>query len=90
MSETVEKSKNLVLRIEVPGIWADDLDKQAAEWADGQTVTDEHRLDALLEWMRCEVGITVVSVPAEKNQNHEFEVHAFDGQIIGAELSDSA
>lgn len=80
--------KTLVLHIAVPGFHADDLDQCAKEIADGEP-TAEDRLEVVLEeWMRAEVGITLVSLPGEKNMNDDFEVHAYTGRIVGAELRD--
>lgn len=89
-----EPKKKLVLHIEVPGLWADDLDENAAIYAgadDDPTaeVKPEHRLDVVLEeWMRETVGLTIVTIPGEKCLNSDFEVHAFTGRIVGAEARD--
>jgi hypothetical protein len=86
MNEKISK-KTLVLHITVPGFWADDLDDCAREIADGEKPTAEDRLEVVLEeWMRPEVGITLVSLPGEKSGNDDFEVHAYTGRIVGAEL----
>jgi hypothetical protein len=42
----------------------------------------------LEEWMRAEVGITLVSIPGEKCMSDDFEVHAYTGRIVGAETRD--
>jgi hypothetical protein len=83
-------TKILVLHIEVPGVWADDLDASAAEWADDQdNPTPKDYLNAVLEeWMRPEVGLTVVTLPGEKSSNNDFDVHAYTGWIVGAETRD--
>jgi hypothetical protein len=84
-----EPSKRLVLHIEVPGFWADDLDEIAAIVAGGHESgkpTAEDRLYIVTEeWMREEVGITLVSRPGEKCMSDDFEVHAYTGRIVGAE-----
>jgi hypothetical protein len=38
--------------------------------------------------MRQEVGITLVSIPGEKCTSDDFEVHAYTGRIVGADLRD--
>jgi hypothetical protein len=82
-------TKTLVLYIEVPDVWSDDLEASAAEWADGDEPTARDYLDVVLEeWMRPEVGLTIVTLPGEKSSNDDFEVHAYTGRIIGAETRD--
>lgn len=77
--------KVLRLTVEVPGLWADDLDEAAAMYADGEP-TAEARLDVVLEeWMRPEVGLTIVTIPGDKCMNDDFQVHAFTCRIVGAE-----
>lgn len=72
----------LILEIEVPQFYADGTTQEAAdEWYDGNVlpiVTEE--------WMREDVGLTLVSIPGEKNLDSDFEVHAFDGRIVGARI----
>lgn len=72
----------LVLEIEVPDFWVDGSTQEAAdEWYDGDIlpiVTEE--------WMRADVGLTMVSRPGEKEMNSDFEVHAMDGRIVGARI----
>jgi hypothetical protein len=41
-----------------------------------------------LSTMRRDVGLTYVSIPGEKEQNHDFEVHAMVGQIVGARIAE--
>jgi regulator of replication initiation timing len=83
---TTNPTKTLVLHVTVPGFHADDLNNRAKELADG-CPTAEDRLEVVLEeWMREEVGITLVSLPNEKNMNDDFEIHAYTGRIVGAEL----
>lgn len=82
-------TKTLILHIEVPGIWADDLPRCAAELTDGGEPTAEHYLFVVTEeWMRPEVGLTIVTLPGEKNMNDDFEVHAYTGRVVGAEVAD--
>ncbi len=84
---TPEPTKTLILHIAVPGIWADDLPQAAAEWAATDEPTPQDYLDAVTEeWMRQEVGLTIVSLPGDGNLNDEYEVHAYDGRIVGAEV----
>jgi hypothetical protein len=86
---TPEPKKVLILHIEVPGFWADDLEDCAREWADGGEPTAKDRLEVVLEeWMRSEAGITLVSLPGEKSMADDFEVHAYTGRIVGADTRD--
>lgn len=82
--------KTLVLHVEVPGVYADDLEESAAAWADGESPTAEDFLNVVVEeWMRPEVGLTVVTIPGEKSTNDDFEVHAYTARIVGAGLRDT-
>lgn len=84
-----EPKKTLVLHVTVPGFWADDLDDCAREIAVGEEPTAGDRLDVVLEeWMRPEVGISLVSLPGEKSDSGDFDLHVYKGQIVGAELRD--
>lgn len=38
--------------------------------------------------MRREVGLTIVTLPGEKNLSDDFDVHAYNGRIVGAEVRD--
>ena len=77
-----DRTHKLILEIEVPTFWVDGTTQEAAdEWYKGDIlpiVTEE--------WMRPEVGITLVSIPGEKEMNGDFEVHAMDGRIVGARI----
>jgi hypothetical protein len=89
VSGQAEPSKTLVLHVAVPGFWADDLDESAAVLSQPEEPSAEDRLYIVTEeWMRREVGITLVSLPGEKNLNSEFEVHAYTGRIVGADVID--
>lgn len=82
-----EPTKKLVLHIEVPGVWVDDLPTAAALVAGRDQPTPEDYLFVVTEeWMRPEVGLTIVTLPGEKNLNEDFEVHAYNGRIVGAEV----
>ena len=75
-------SGRLVLEIEVPDFNVDGAQEAADEFCDGDLlfiVTEE--------WMREDVGLTLVSLPGEKSMNHEFEVHAMNGRIVGARIA---
>lgn len=77
----------LILHIEVPGFHADDLDELAGYYSEPDPPTAEDRLSVVTdEWMRDQVGLTLVSRPGEKCMNDDFEVTAFTGRIVGAEL----
>jgi hypothetical protein len=80
--------KTLVLHVTVPGFHADDLDDCASNYADGDPGPDDRLEVVLEEWMREEVGITLVSLPGEKCTSDDFQVHAYTGRIVGAELHD--
>ncbi len=74
----------LVLEIEVPGFYVDGTEEpltgSGAEY--GLTLLDI----VTEEWMRPDVGLTLVSIPGEKTTNSDFEVHAMDGRIVGARI----
>lgn len=78
--------KMLVLHIAVPGFNGDDLDEYAGYYSEPDPPTERDRLEVVCEWMRQEVGLTLVGVPGEKCMSDDFEVGAFTGQIVGAEL----
>lgn len=81
--------KALVLHIEVDGFYADDLDEMAGYVTEPEPADDEARLYVVTEeWMRTEVGITLVSLPGEKCMSDDFMVKAFNGRIVGAEARD--
>lgn len=81
-------SKTLILHIEVPGVYADDLPALAAIWAEPNDPSSKDYLDVVLEeWLRPEVGLTVVTIPSDKSMNYDFEVHAYTGRIVGADLA---
>jgi hypothetical protein len=90
MTNSPQPKKTLVLHIEVPGVYADDLPASAAECVgEGQTPGSEDYLFVVTEeWMRPEVGLTIVTLPGEKNLNEDFEVHAYTGRVVGAEVRD--
>ena len=71
------------------GIWADDLPDNARIWAASDEPTPQDYLDVVLEeWMRPDVGITIVTRPEAKNTSDDFEVRAYNGRIVGAEARD--
>ena len=84
-----DQRKHLVLHIEIPGYYADDLDTCAASYSEPEPPGPRERLDVVTEeWMRTEVGITLVGLPGEKCMSDDFEVRAFTGRIVGAETRD--
>ena len=86
MPDQPQPKKVLRLTIEVPDIWADDLDENAACYSDPDPPTAEDRLEVILsEWMRPEVGLTIVTIPGDKCMNDDFEVHAYTATIVAAE-----
>jgi hypothetical protein len=71
----------LVLEIEIPDFYVDGTTQEAAdEW--GCEIVDI----VTEEWMRRDVGLTLVSIPGEKEMNSDFEVHAMNGRIVGARI----
>jgi hypothetical protein len=83
--------KHLVLHVEIPGFYADDLDQCAGYLSEPDAPGPEDRLYIVTEeWMRAEVGITLVSLPGEKCLSDDFEIHAYTGRIVGAETRDVA
>lgn len=81
MSPTPEEAR-LVLHIEVEGF-------NVAGVRDAMALADCELIDIVTEeWMREEVGLTLVSLPGEKCMNSDFEVHAMNGRIVGAHLSE--
>lgn len=81
---------HLVLHVEIPGFWADDLDDCAGYLSAPEPPGPADRLYVVTEeWMREEVGITLVSRPGEKNLSDDFLVKAFTGRIVGAETRDA-
>lgn len=87
--EQPNPTKVLILHIEVPGIWADDLPSAAAEIALSTVATPEDYRLVVTEWMREEVGLTLVTLPGLGEMNEDFEVHAYTGRIVGAEVRDA-
>ena len=92
---TSDPKYTLLLTIEVPGIWADDLPESAALWADseetGDKPTPEDYLNVVIEeWFREEVGLTIVTLPGEKTMNDDFGVHAYTCRIVGAGVKEIA
>jgi hypothetical protein len=82
-------TKTLILHIEVPGIWADDLPESAAVWSENEEPTAAEYAEVVTEeWMRPEVAIAVVTWPGEKNLTSDFELHTYKGRIVGAAVSD--
>lgn len=75
-------SARLVIEVEIPDFNVEGIQAAADEFCDGDVafiVTEE--------LMREEVGLTFVTIPGEKSQNHEFEVHTRVGRIVGARIA---
>ena len=89
-AECVPKpTKRLILHIEVPGIWADDLEEHAGYMSEPDPPDAEDRLYVVTEeWMRDDVGLTIVTRPGDKCMNDDFGVHAYTATIVGAEVRD--
>ena len=87
---TNEPTRPLILHIEVDGFYADDLDEMAAYVREEGVVTPKDRLYVVTEeWMRKEVGITLVSLPGEKCMADDSMVMAYNGRIVGAEVGEA-
>jgi len=74
-------SGRLVLEIEVPEFNVDGAQDAADEYYEGDVfpiVTEE--------WMRRDVVLALVSIPGEKEQSYEFELHGMSGRIVGARI----
>lgn len=71
----------LVLEIEVPNFNVDGAQQAADEFYDGDVF---HIV--IEEWMRKDVVLSLVSIPGEKEQNHDFELHGMAGRIVGAKI----
>jgi hypothetical protein len=80
--------KKLVLHVEIPGLWADDLPARAAEMSDPPGPA-EYLFVVVEELMRSDVGLTLVTLPGEKEMAESFEVHSYVGRIVGAEVHDA-
>lgn len=73
-------SERLILEIEVPDFNVEGAQEAADEFCDGDLlyiVTEE--------WMREDVGLTFMTIPAEKS-NHDCEIHTRVGRIVGARI----
>ncbi len=84
MNADPKPTATLILTIEVPGIYADDLHESASIYAEGEPTPQDYLDVVTEEWMREEVGLTIVTLPAEKEMNSDFQVHAYTARIIGA------
>lgn len=74
--------KRLILEIEVPGYNVEGIQEAAGEF-------DMEVFDIVEnELMRTEVALSLVSLPGEKCLNDEFTLHAMDGHIVGARISE--
>lgn len=74
-------SDRLVLMIEVPEFNVDGAQEAADEWYDGDVLPI-----VIEEWMRDDVIVVANDIPGEKSQNHEFNLHALEGRIVGARI----
>lgn len=72
---------DVVLKVRVPGIYADDLQEIADEYYDGNLA------DYLLEeGFYPSVGLTLVTMPGEKCLNSDFGIHHYEAEVVGAEV----
>lgn len=83
--------RTLVLHIAIPGVNIDDWDDLVSyarmDTDDVEPTAADMGEVFTMEAIRSEVGITIVTLPGEKNMNDDFSVHSFDGQVIGASLA---
>lgn len=86
----VKPTKVLVLHIEIPGLWADDLPERAALYADGEPTPRDYLNVVTEEWMRSEVWLTIVTIPGDKCMNDDFGVVAYPATIVGAHVEDAS
>lgn len=78
--------KKLILHIEVPGIYVDDLPGHVASvMDDGEAPTPTDYADVLIgEWLQPEVAVTLLTRPVDGN----FDLGAFNGLVVGMEIRD--
>ena len=82
-------TKKLVLHIEVPDFQADDLPELAGYMSEPDSPEpDDYLYVVTEEWMRPEVGLTIVTIPGDKCMNDDFHVYAYSARIVGAEVRD--
>lgn len=74
--------KVLLLTIEVPGVWVDDLDENAAEYFGGDYL--EAVLDSDCMGLNEQVGLTVLVEGDESGPM----VHAYTCRVVGAATKD--
>lgn len=74
----------LILEIEVPDFNVEGTLENIAAFGGDVTVLDV----VTEEWMRSEVGVTFVTLPGEKCQNHEFEIESRVCRIVGARIEE--
>ena len=78
----------LILEIEVEGFNADGaIEYIEEEFPFNKDAAGEALLDLVTdEWMRGQVGLTLVTIPGEKCLNHDFEVVSKTCRIVGARI----
>jgi hypothetical protein len=85
-------TKKLILHIEITDIYVDDLPSYVAEGMGDDWVPTPRRVAAILtsEWIREQVGLTLLPRPGEQAGADEFEIEAHTGTIVGMEIVDKA
>jgi hypothetical protein len=85
-----EGTKRLILHVEVPEIYVDDLPGYVAEgMGEGEEATPEDYAVILTnEWVRETVGLTLVTIPGEMTGADEFDIESHNGRIVGIEIKD--
>ena len=81
---TDKPTKMLILHIEVPGVWADDLDQSAAVWAAEDEMGGARLAVVTEEWCRADVVLTLLAIPGEKS-DEQYELLTYKSRIVGAE-----
>lgn len=89
MSEPGERTKKLILHVEVPEYYADDIPEGVLLW-EGTPDNPRDVANYLAEEIRSDVGLTVVTIPGDKCMNDDFGVFATTGRIVGAQVVDIA
>lgn len=83
-------TKRLILHVEVPGIYVDDLPDYVTDAMDeGEEPTPrDYAVTLTNEWIRETVGLTLVTIPGEMTGTDEFEIAAHTATIVGIEIVD--
>lgn len=79
--------KNLVVHIEIPGVFVDDLPSYVESVLGGEEATPAEVADIVAgEWLQAEVGVTLLAIPDDSGT----QMGAFVGQLVGVEFREAA